>query len=157
MFFADPVAAFAHLRTIAAPGARMVFSCFRAPRDNPWMPDMRMLFPDEPPPAPSPPGAPGPFAFADPDRVAAILQQAGWHDLGFEAVDFAYVAGAGADPVADAQAFFSRIGPAAAAIRLRPEEEQARAKTRLCAWIEENRRDSLVVFPGAAWIVSAQT
>lgn len=30
MFFADPVAAFAHLAAIAAPGARLAFTCFRA-------------------------------------------------------------------------------------------------------------------------------
>ena len=32
MFFDDPVAAFAHLRTLAGADARLVFSCFRAPR-----------------------------------------------------------------------------------------------------------------------------
>jgi SAM-dependent methyltransferase len=155
MFFADPVAAFAHLREQAAPGARLVFSCFRSPRDNRWVPDMRMLFPDDPPAPPPQPGAPGPFAFADPDRVAPILQEAGWHDLGFEAVDFAYVAGTGTDPVADALAYFSRIGPAATAIRAHPEAERARALARLRAWIEENVSASLVAFPAAAWIVSA--
>src|SRR3954451_17269514 len=36
MFFEDAVAAFAHLRTLAGPGARLVFSCFRARADNRW-------------------------------------------------------------------------------------------------------------------------
>jgi SAM-dependent methyltransferase len=34
MFFPEPPAAFAHLSAIAAPGARIVFSCFRTARES---------------------------------------------------------------------------------------------------------------------------
>lgn len=37
MFFNEPPAAFAHLSQIAAPGARFVFSCFRAATENTWI------------------------------------------------------------------------------------------------------------------------
>jgi len=67
MFFADPVAAFAHLHEIAAPGANLLFSCFRSPAENTWASAIPALLPAAPPP---PPGyAPGPFAFADADFV----------------------------------------------------------------------------------------
>jgi ubiquinone/menaquinone biosynthesis C-methylase UbiE len=38
MFFGDPVAAFAHMRSAARPGARMAFVCWRPLSENPWMP-----------------------------------------------------------------------------------------------------------------------
>ena len=37
MFFGDPVAAFAHMRSAARLGARMVFVCWRPVTENPWM------------------------------------------------------------------------------------------------------------------------
>ena len=37
MFFGDPVAAFAHMRRAANPGARMAFVCWRQLDENPWM------------------------------------------------------------------------------------------------------------------------
>ena len=56
-------------------------------------------------PAPSEvpdPHAPGPLAFADPDYVRPILEDAGWREVTFEAHDFATVVGAGPDPLGDA-------------------------------------------------------
>src|ERR1700752_4334802 len=37
MFFADPARSFANLRAGLRAGARMVFACWREPRENPWM------------------------------------------------------------------------------------------------------------------------
>jgi hypothetical protein len=62
-----------------------------------------------PPPTSADPFAPGPFAFADPDHVRTCLR--GWRDVTFTPVDFDYIAGAGPDAVAEALAFFGRIGP----------------------------------------------
>ncbi|HYC81258.1 MAG TPA: class I SAM-dependent methyltransferase, partial [Solirubrobacterales bacterium] len=113
MFFDRPVAAFAHLAGLAAPGAGLLFSCFRAPAENPFFTEVGRLLPQAEPAAD--PHAPGPFAFADAARVAAILADAGWTGVACEPFDLAMVAGAGEDPVADAVAYFSRIGPAARA------------------------------------------
>jgi SAM-dependent methyltransferase len=80
MFFADPVAAFANLRTALRPGGRLTFLCWRKPADNPClMAPYRAavdLFPV--PPEKTDPLAPGPFAFADPERVEDILGRAGF-------------------------------------------------------------------------------
>lgn len=153
MFFDDPPAAFAHLRRIAAPGARLVFSCFRAPRENRWMTDVARLL-DLPPPAD--PHAPGPFAFADPQRVEGILAAAGWADIDFEPVDFAYIAGTGPDPVSDAEAFFARIGPAAATLRELSGPALAETQQRIRTWLAESRSADLVAFSAAAWVVTAR-
>ena len=157
MFFDNPPGAFAHLRRIAAPGARLAFSCFRTPRENPWASDMAaMISALGAVTAPADPHAPGPFAFADPDHVRAILLSAGWTDIEFEAFDYAFVAGLGTDAIADAADFFSRIGPAAAAMRQLPEGERAALQARISVWLERHCTGTLVAFPAAAWIVTAQ-
>lgn len=152
MFFDDPLAAFAHLRDITVPGAQLVFSCFRSQAENPWAADVARMVGQ----APGDPDAPGPFAFANPQRVERVLGDAGWRGIEFEPVDFAYVAGHGEDPVADARAFFARIGPAARALRLLEGEARERFATRLEQWLEKHRAGNLVAFAAAAWIVTAR-
>jgi len=154
MFFPEPVPAFAHLRQIAAPGAELVFSCFRAAAENLWASSVGALLPSAPPPSPG--YAPGPFAFADTDFVRGLLSEAGWKEIGFAAVDYAYVAGQGDDPVADAEAFFARIGPFAQALAMTPAEHREGLKHRLRALLNRHANGDLVVFPAAAWIVSAR-
>jgi SAM-dependent methyltransferase len=153
MFFDDPVAAFTHLHAIAVPGASLVFSCFRNPRDNPWATGMAQLLDL---PAAADPHAPGPFAFADPQRVEAILGAAGWGNIDFEPVDFAYVMGMGDDPVADAQIMMLRIGPAAPALRALEGEAREQAVSRIGEWLSAHRSGNIIAFPATAWIVTAR-
>ena len=156
MFFDDPVAAFANLRAGAADGAAMLFSCFRAPGENPWLGGLSRLLPANPATPPAGRDAPGPFAFADPERVRGILEAAGWQAVSFEAIDYPYVAGAGDDPVEDALAFFSRIGPAAAVLAGLEGIEKVEVRAAIRRWLEEHRSGNLVAFPAAAWFVSAR-
>lgn len=151
MFFADPPAAFHQLAAAAAPGARLVFSCFRKPAENGWASAMAELVP--PPAQPANPHAPGPFAFADPDHVRAML--AGWTDLVFTPYDFRYVAGEGADAQAQALALLRRIGPAASALRQAAPADRAGIEQGLRQVIAAHHRDGMVSFPAAAWIVTA--
>ncbi len=83
MFFADPVAAFANVRRALRPGAALSFVCWQSVFDNEWM-----LIPGAAvasvtgslPPMPGP-GEPGPFSLADPDRVRAVLEAAGFGSI----------------------------------------------------------------------------
>lgn len=155
MFFNDPVGAFTHLATLSAARGRLFFSCFRDRSENPWATRLVELLPADAVPAPPGTTAPGPFAFADPSRVEGILRAAGWREIAFEPVDFAFVAGAGGDPVTEAVAYFMAIGPAAgAAAELDPRARSAFI-ARLEAFLESRRDGSIVALPAAAWIVSA--
>ncbi len=152
MFFDDPVVAFAHLAAQSAPDAALTFSCFRGRSANGWAEEIGALLLAQPP---ADPLAPGPFAFADPDRVASILSAAGWRDFAAEPVDFAYVAGAGADPVADAADFFTRIGPAARAMATLQPADRARFAGDLESLLRRRLKDGSVTFDAAAWICTA--
>lgn len=152
MFFPDPVAAFANLHAQAGEEAELVFSCFREPKENPWASDLARLL--EVPPSPNH-TAPGPFAFADPQHVEDVLAGAGWYGVGFEPVDFAYIAGMGEDPIEDALGLFRKIGPAAAVLRTLEGEAKERAEGWIRDWLAEHRSGNLVALPAAAWIVTA--
>lgn len=148
MFFDDPLAAFTALRGAARPGARLVFSCFRDRADKVWASDLIEQVTGTRPAAAS--GyAPGPFGFADAAATAAILAAAGWDAGRPTRVDFAYVAGAGPDPVADAADFFRHIGPLATAMKASADPAlAARLKTALMRY-EDN---GVVAIPASAWI-----
>lgn len=161
MFFSDPIAAFRALADAAAPAASLVFSCFADRAQNCWATETVAAAGGETPssasPAPSGPMppesiAPGPFAFADAARVDAILVAAGWQTAPPRHVPFAYRAGEGDDPVADAVDYFSRIGPAASLIRDAPIEQRSDRIARLAAVCERYRIGNVVEFPAAAWI-----
>lgn len=152
MFFNDPTAAFASLRGKTAPGAQLFFSCFRNPAENAWSKDVASLLELPPPPDPF---APGPFAFADEDRVRSILYRAGWKDINFEAVDFPFVLGMGDDAVAEALHFYSAIGPASTAFADMEPDARSDAKDRLRNFLEERCKDRILAFRASVWLVQA--
>ncbi|MFT7286191.1 MAG: SAM-dependent methyltransferase [Halieaceae bacterium] len=82
MFFDDPTRAFTHLRSAMQPQGKLAFCCWQALRDNPWtavpLKAALQVLPAPPPPTPR---APGPFAFAEEDYVASLLEVAGWRDI----------------------------------------------------------------------------
>jgi SAM-dependent methyltransferase len=157
MFFDDPIGAFAHLRTLAGTEARLVFSCFRGRADNQWVTALRPIFERFAPEALAAPDPPaGPFAFGDPARIAAILTAAGFASPDIRALDFDFVAGAGEDAVADAIAYFRRIGPFAALLRTLDERAGGKAIEALAEIAGRNRAGNSILFRAAAWIVSAK-
>jgi SAM-dependent methyltransferase len=85
MFFDDPVAAFRNIAVGLKPAGRLAMVAWGAIDDNnPWFSIPRdivvaKLNPPKAPPAD--PHAPGPFAFADVDRVVGILREAGLADV----------------------------------------------------------------------------
>src|SRR6202171_5724009 len=80
MFFSQPSPAFSHMRKALRSGGRCVFVCWRAPGDNPGAvaPLSAARAAMGVTPAPADPNAPGPFAFADEERLRAILSGAGF-------------------------------------------------------------------------------
>jgi len=98
MFFADPTAAFANLARALEPGGRLAFACWQGQPANEWVavPALAMLpivgAPDMPPA-----DAPGPFAFADGERVAGLLATAGYRDVRCDPCEPSLLLGGGLD------------------------------------------------------------
>lgn len=79
MFFDDPIAALANIRASLRSGGRIVFAAWSAAEHNPWFGAARAAAEAHFGPAPpTPPGTPGPTAFAEIDRVLDILLEAGF-------------------------------------------------------------------------------
>ncbi len=153
MFFPDPVAGFAALRTAARPGARLVFSCFRPRAFNQWatLTEGAVGAVAQPPAG----YAPGPFGLADPDFTRDVLERADWVQATAQIVDFLYVAGAGEDAVEDALGYFCRIGPAARSIATAPPERREAMRASLRSMLAAHAHDGAVTFSASAWIWTA--
>jgi len=115
MFFDEPRAAFENLRAALAPkSGRLSFVCWQAMERNPWAVEPLRAVQRALPQLPAPPplaGAPGPFAFADPDHVSAVLASAGFRAVDIESRTLAMHVG-GASTVDEATSYLMRIGPA---------------------------------------------
>ena len=82
MFFADPVAAFANVRSATRPAGRLVFACWQPLAANQWLlVPGAALAEHVPPPASGSGDGPGMFALADPERIRQILAAAGWRHV----------------------------------------------------------------------------
>lgn len=153
MFFADPLAAFANIRTGLTQGGRLAFVCWRCVADNPFMtlPFAAALpFLPEPPP-PTDPLAPGPFAFADGERLRGILEAAGFNDIALTAHDQAI----GAGNLEESTETALRIGPLGRILREQPAlESMVRAAVR--AALAPHATPAGVLIASASWIVTAK-
>ncbi len=82
MFFADPLAAFRNLGPALRPGGRLAMAVWAPMADNVhWQIPFEIAVRHVGPPAPTPPHAPGPMAFRDPDYLRGILGRAGFVDI----------------------------------------------------------------------------
>jgi len=154
MFFPDPIAAFANIARALVPGGRLAFVCWRPAEENPIMtvPLSAALAAGISPPAPKDPNAPGPFAFADSERVAKILHEAGFVEISHEANDERI----GNSSFEDTLELSLRVGPLGAMIREQPElRDQAIDAVR--AALETYRVGDVVLMPSATWFVTART
>jgi SAM-dependent methyltransferase len=99
MFFSDPYPAFANLRHMVRDGGRLDIAVWAPVAANPWQQTVMAVIGahiDLPPPQPR---APGPFALAEQDYVADLLQGAGFSDVEFDAwTGDLSVGGPGSDP-----------------------------------------------------------
>jgi len=154
MFFADPTAAFANILKALKPGGRLVFVCWRSLAENPWMTTPMAaaagLLPPGPPALPEP-GAPGPFAFADADRVRGILSGAGFSNIALTPVDMPI----GGNSLDESLTLALRVGPLGARLRDNP-QMAGPVREAVRKALEASLTNGKVWMPGAVWIVTAR-
>lgn len=155
MFFADPVLSFANMHRALRPSGRLVFACWREPRQNPWMmaplqavyrhvPKMPEIGPDEP----------GPFAFASEQRVRGILSGAGFSEITLEACPLSLDIAIGNGLDAAVQSALE-IGPASRALQGHPDEVREAARQSVRDLLASHLSGDSVRLPGSIWLVTA--
>lgn len=157
MFFPEPVPAFANLKRLLAPGARIDLAVWASPRDNAWMMEVMSTVRRHVEIPPAVPRAPGPFAFEDLGYLESILTDAGFTAMEAEAYQGEQaVGGAGASPeeatdfVLGSMAAGRVLAEQGAAVR-----EAARAD--LTALFTRHHRAGEGVMLGCkAWLVTAR-
>ena len=152
MFFADPVVAFTNIGRAVRSKGRMAFVCWRPLAENLWMRGpLEAAAPLLPPSPPADPHAPGPFAFADPDRPCALLTTAGWRNISVAPHD----AMVGAGDIEETLAMSLKVGPLGAALRESP-DLVLRVTDRVRAFLEGHVGDRGVELPAAVWLIRAE-
>jgi SAM-dependent methyltransferase len=156
MFFGDPALAFSNIRRALRANGRLIFACWRPFDENPWMKiplgaAYSAGVPPMPPPAPE---EPGPFSFADPERVRRILMTAGFREPAFSPVDLTLdiAAGKGLD-AAIVQSV--TIGAASRALRDQPEETIDKVKSALGGVLRPYVKGERVEMAAAIWLVES--
>lgn len=156
MFFEDPIAAFTNLCTALRPKGRLCFVCWQALDKNAWASvPLKAALPHLPPPEPSAPGTPGPFAFADPDRVRRILEAGGFTEVHCESHE-AELSTGGGSTVEEAVEFSLEIGVVARLLRGAEAPVHARVAEAVREALTPYASQQGVYLKGAAWIVSAK-
>jgi len=155
MFFGDPVAAFSNLRSALVRGGRLRFACWRPISENPWLQIPLHAVYEHVPRMPKPdPEEPGPFAFADVERVTRILTSAGFASPRFQPLEIEMNLAPGGT-LDDAVSQASDMGPAKRALTDQPDDVRAAAVTSIRQALAPYASRDGVKLSAAVWLVAA--
>jgi SAM-dependent methyltransferase len=155
MFFAEPVRAFANLRTALKRSGRLAFACWRKFDENPWLQVPLRAALEHVPPLPRPgPEDPGPFSFASEQRVRRILNDAGFQSVILEPHDFDLDIACGGGIEEGLEAAMA-LGPTSRALQDQGPEMRVAVATSICRALQPFQRGKQVVLAGAIWLVTA--
>lgn len=156
MFFPDPPRAFSHIRRQLKPGGRLAFACWQPIAVNDWMLEpVKAILPLLPQaPEPPDPDQPGPFAFADPDKVRDILQASGWQGIGIE--PFSAPLHLPGDTLDEVVRFQLQIGPMTRLLQDHEIDITLAAEALKAHMSGVAGADGQVSLTGAIWIVTAR-
>jgi SAM-dependent methyltransferase len=152
MFFADPVAAFAHLRRAAVDGAALNVVVWRSAAENPFMTTAEgAAAPLLPNLLARKPDGLGQFAFADAGRVMRLLEAGGWGAVELRPLDVPCVF-----PTVDLDGYVERLGPVGVALQAADEATRQAVTSAVRAAFEPYVHGDEVRFTAACWVVQAQ-
>jgi SAM-dependent methyltransferase len=152
MFFADPVAAFTNIGRALRPSGRLAMMVWQVEENNEWAVAIDRIVAAQDRTAVVDPGAPDAFSLGDPAMATAILQAAGFEDVGFTEVNRPVYYG---HDVAAALAWIGGFTSTKNALsRLDPTAAEE-ALGRLRALAAEHLGGDGVWFDSSAWIVTA--
>jgi SAM-dependent methyltransferase len=152
MFFDDPVRAFTNLRRATSDDGHLRFIAWRSAAENPFMTVAERaaapLLPNLPPRRLD---GPGQFAFANRQRIAAILAETGWAD-----VDVAPLDTECSLPAGEMLRYLSKMGPVGMALQEVDERLRGHVIDTIRPAFEPYVHGPDVRFTAACWMVSAR-
>jgi ubiquinone/menaquinone biosynthesis C-methylase UbiE len=155
MFFDDPVSAFSNLRGALQKGGRLAFCCWQSLKDNAWtLIPLQAALKHVAPPEKSDPNAPGPFAFADPERVTGILSEAGFDNIQLESYN-ATLRFSEADSLAASIRGLAEMGPISKLIMDQADDVKERVFGSMEEVLQPYFQDGALLMPVAIWFVTA--
>lgn len=152
MFFPDPVAAFDNLRRALKPEGRLAFAAWRAPEENPLaLIPLRAAAPFLPEPPGFEKNAPGRFAFADADRIQAILSSSGWRDVRIAPLDVV-------SPLSfdELMTMSLRVGPLNPILKAADPGSRGQVEAAVAAALAPLAPNGAAEMPSACWLVTAR-
>ena len=153
--FEDPIAAFSNIRTALKPGGRLTFACWQPMADNVWMSlPLRAAAQHLEMPPPPDPHAPGPFAFADKQRVQNILEGAGFQEVQTEPSNGLLQPGGNLNFDQTVE-FIMEIGPITALLKNASDEQRQAVISAVREVMQPYNSDEGVRMAYAIWIVTA--
>lgn len=156
MFFDHPVTAFGNLGRALQTGAPVAFSCWQALEHNPWVAvPLTAALQHVPAPERPEPDAPGPFAFADADRVRSILEAAEFRDvdIAHHAVQMCWTSG---QDLQTSTRELVNIGPVGRLLTDADQTTRDRVHDAAIEALAPYYRDDRLCLPGAVWFVTAR-
>jgi len=154
MFFEDPEAAFANLGRALRPRGRLAIVCWQGPLESEWIgvaAGVAVAHFGKPPDL-GPPGAPGPFAFADGERLRRVVEAGGFGDVTIEAITRSMRMG---DDVDDVVELITSLDQTKALFEGQSADKVAAAVDALRQGFSPYEGPDGVVMNGTAWLASA--
>jgi SAM-dependent methyltransferase len=150
MFFDDPAAAFANLRSATSRGGALRAIVWRSAEENPFMTTAERAAPPAVRIPAREPDGPGQFAFADERRVRSILEQAGWGGVDVQPIDVPCAFGE-----VHLLPYLAHLGPLARALAHADEATRARVVAAVRPAFDAYVDGTEVRFTAACWLVAA--
>ena len=156
MFFDAPAEAFINIHRALKPGGRLAFACWQPFKTNPWFAvPYKAAAPHLPEQEKADPEAPGPFAFAEPERVTRILGLAGFSDVRIAPFDTMLTLGRPGE-VDEAMRFTVQVGPVSRALATGTEAQRAAAERAVAEALRAADGPEGIRLGARCWFVSAR-
>ena len=152
MFMPEPEACLKRVHPLLKEGGRIVTACWAEPARNPFvMVAMQVLGKYMELPKP-PPGTPGIFSFADPDRLHGVLESSGFGDIEIEELEIDVM------EVEDGEAYWSSIsdlaGPVMMLVNQLDEETRIEFERVVIETANAMKQGETLKMSGVTWIAS---
>lgn len=156
MFFEAPTSAFANLKSLLQPGARIDLAVWGPPPENNWVVEMMGVLAGHVELPPAVPRSPGPFQFEDKEYLNEVLSDAGFSSVEVVAYQgLQPVGGAGATPEQAAQFVLSSMAFGEAVVAQGAEVTNRATADLTALFARHFVAGQGVMMGGKAWLVCA--